>query len=206
MSQLRETNPKILVYIASHLLDAGFNAKNPYDDFDDNENHLSSIMKYFGMEINDIKDVEFMAAFITENLTQISEYKKDESLLNVIIPTLEMPELKKYKIGYEIWGPATLTESYSTKWESYSKDWAKNSLRHYYQEGDFNYYEGDYESYETNNFEADNFEINWVHEINENKKPVLDKLIIENTKDLLNHLDRETLLKLREIINRKLSS
>jgi len=40
----------------------------------------------------------------------------------------------------------------------------------------------------------------------ENKKPILDKLVVENTTNLLDNLDRETLIQLRNLINQKLSS
>jgi len=40
----------------------------------------------------------------------------------------------------------------------------------------------------------------------ENKKPILDKLVVENTTGLLDNLDRETLIQLRNLINQKLSS
>ncbi len=39
-----------------------------------------------------------------------------------------------------------------------------------------------------------------------NKKPILDKLVVENTTNLLDNLDRETLIQLRNLINQKLSS
>ena len=55
-------------------------------------------------------------------------------------------------------------------------------------------------------------EIKWIIEerlnqkLREGKKPILDRLVVENTKDLLENLDRETLVKLRNLINEKLSS
>ena len=122
------------------------------------------------------------------------------------IEALSIPKKKKYVAYYELWGPATLTEKYKTTWESYNKNWVKDSLRHSYNEGDFNFYDGDYQEHESDNFEADNFDITYINDLRENKEPILDKLVVENTQDLLDNLDRDTLLKLRNLINQKLSS
>jgi hypothetical protein len=79
-------------------------------------------------------------------------------------------------------------------------------LRYSYNDGSWDYYNGDYLEHETDDFEPDNFDITYVTKLREGKKPILDRLVVENTKDLLENLDRETLVKLRNLINEKLSS
>lgn len=205
MSVLSRQPLKILLTVSKLLIENEFYYKNPWDDTDDNMSKLKISTGWIGEKFDEY-DMEFIAAFILENLKTILSSIHNELTNSEAIERLSIPRKHNYKVWYEIWGPATLTEKYKTRWESYHKNWVKDSLRHSYNEGDFDYYQGDYEEHESDNFEPDNFDITYVNELNETKKPILDKLVVENTKDLLDNLDRDTLVKLRNLINQKLSS
>jgi hypothetical protein len=205
MSQLRNSPPRILIEIFSLLLSTDFDYGDPYDDYEKNKELLENSSRWASVDVDSL-DVEFMAAFISKNENLIESFNSDGVNPNEIISRLVIPEMKEYRISYEIWGSAVLTEQYSTKRDSYSESLAKNSLRHEYHEGEFDYYQGKYEGYETDNFEADNFEITWVESVNESKKSILSRLVIENTSEVLNDLDKRTLIELRNLINQKLSS
>lgn len=203
---VRSLPPNVLIQICISLLDEeSFDYDDPFDDFDDNEKLIRNASAWASSNV-EREDVEFISKFISDNLPLLESVKNDGVSAKSIIPELSIPSLKSYKVYYEIWGPATLTEKYRVTWESYDEDWVKPSLRRSYYDGDFDYYQGDYLEYETDNFESDNFEITDVDSINESKKTLLSKVVVENTTDVLDSLDKDTLLRLRNIINQKLSS
>lgn len=196
---------KVLFSIGETLYETDFDYDDPWDEAEDNYNLFETASRWVGMKL-EYEDMEFMAALIKENEQLFKQLSEKQISKQQALSEIALPELKKFKIYYDIWGPATLTETYSTTWDSYDKSWANDSLRHSYNEGDFNYYDGNYEEYETDNFDPDNFEITRIREIRESKKPILSKLVMENTKDVLDNLDKETLIELRNLINQKLSS
>lgn len=206
MSKLSTQPPKIILELSKLLKKNNFYFKNPWDNADENLSILTDNAGWIGLDLNE-DDMEFMAAFMLENIGIINKLINNDNLkVSDAIFELTFPKLQKFKVWYEIWGPATLTEKYKTSWESYYKDWTRDSLRYSYNNGDFDYFSGEYQEYETDNFEADNFDIIEVRDIRETKTPLLDKLIVENTKDLLDSLDKETLYQLRDLINQRLSS
>jgi hypothetical protein len=205
MTNVKDLPLKILIEIASLVLSTDFNYTDPYDDFGDNKKILEDSSKWASVEV-DTLDVEFISKFIIENKPLLDKVISNEVNTTQIIPDLEIPKKNKYKIDYQVWGNAILTENYNTTWDSYNQSWAKKSLRHSYNEGEFDYWQGEYVDNETDNFENDNFEITWVESINESKKSILSRLVIENTSEVLNDLDKRTLIELRNLINRKLSS
>lgn len=205
MSALSNQPLKILLVLSKQLIENEFEYRNPWDYDTDNMKKLKNSGGWIGEKLDE-DDMEFIAAFILENLKIILSSIHNELTNSQAIEALSIPKKKKYVAYYELWGPATLTEKYKTTWESYNKNWVKDSLRHSYHEGEFDYWEGDYQEHESDNFEPDNFDITYVNDLRENKEPILDKLVVENTQDLLDNLDRDTLLKLRNLINQKLSS
>ena len=205
MSVLSNQPLKVLLVLSKQLIEDEFEYRNPWDYEHDNMKKLNTSGAWIGEKFDE-DDMEFIAAFILENLKIILSSIHNELTSSEAIERLSIPKKKKYTLYYEIWGSATLTEKYKTTWESYYKNWVKDSLRYSYNEGHFDYYNGDYLEHESDNFEPDNFDITYVNELNENKVPILDKLVVENTQDLLDNLDRDTLVKLRNLINRKLSS
>lgn len=203
---LRSLPPNVLIQICISLLDEeSFDYDDPFDDYDDNEKLVKNASAWASSTV-EREDVEFISKFISDNLPLLESVKNDGVSVRSIIPELSIPSLKSYKVYYEIWGPATLTEKYRITWDSYDEDWVKPSLRRSYYDGDFDYYQGEYLEYETDNFESDNFEITDVDSINESKKSLLSRVVVENTTNVLDNLDKDTLLRLRNIINQKLSS
>ena len=203
---LRDVPKKILVEISLIMLgNEEFNFNFPYDYYDNNLVLLRESSRWASIDLIS-SDVEFVCAFISENLDLLQEVLSNKKTVNQTITEFEIPKKNDYKVYYEVWGRATLTEKYYTEWGSYSKEWVKGSLRHSYLEGYFDYYDGKFLEYETDNFDADNFEVNSVENLSEQRKSLLSKLVVENTNDVLNDLDKETLIQLRNIINQKLSS
>ena len=205
MSALSNQQLKVLLVLSKQLIEDEFEYRNPWDYENENMQKLKTSGGWIGEKLDQV-DMEFIAAFILENLKILLSSIHNELTNSEATEALSIPKKKKYVAYYEIWGPATLTEKYKTTWESYNKNWVKDSLRHSYNEGEFDYWEGDYQEHESDNFEPDNFDITYVNDLRENKEPILDKLVVENTQDLLDNLDRDTLLKLRNLINQKLSS
>jgi hypothetical protein len=196
---------KVLLSIAESLYETDFDYSSPWDEAEDNQILFEGASNWVGMKV-DYEDMEFMAALMNLNEPLLKQLSEKQISKQQALSEITLPELKKFKVYYEIWGPATLTEKYSTIWKSYDKGWVNDNLRHSYNDGDFSYYDGNYEEYETDNFEPDNFDIFHVEQLRESEKPILSKLVLENTKDVLNNLDKETLIELRNLINQKLSS
>lgn len=206
MSLFLLTQPlKVLIAIAESLMEEDFDYESPWDESDENLSLLKGKTNWLGGKVDE-DDMEFMAAFMLNNRRLLEDLISGKVSKSEAISEFEMPRLQKYKVWYEVWGNATLTEKYKTKWESYNRNWVKDSLRHAYNEGSFDYYQGEYVEYETDNFDADNFEILDIRPIDENTKPILSKLVVENTKEMIESLDKDTLIELRNLINRKLSS
>jgi hypothetical protein len=74
-------------------------------------------------------------------------------------------------------------------------------LRQEYYDGNFDYYNGNFVDYETDNFEPDNFDITWVQ-----KTENSSNLYSESVEKIVDKLDRDTLKKIKNLIERKLSS
>lgn len=205
MSQLSGQPKKILLTIAELLWQTDFEYKNPWGEADENFRFFRDSSIWLGLDFN-YNDMEFMAALMTENELLLDSKIKGEISLQDTLSQLEIPKEKKFEIYYDVWGPATLTESYKTNWKSYYSSWAEDSLRFAYREGEWYYYDGSYQGYDTDNFDSDNFEITQVNSLKESKKTTLAKLVVENTNEILDNLDKDTLIELRNIINQKLSS
>ena len=205
MSVLSKQPLKVLLTLSKLLVEDGFNYQNPWDYVDDNMETLKSSGSWLGESLNE-DDMEFISAFIIENLKTILSSIHNELTNSEAVERMFIPQKKKFSAYYEVWGSASLTEKYKTTWECYYEEWVNDSLRYSYNDGSWDYYDGDYLEHETDDFEPDNFDITYVEKLREGKKPILDRLVVENTKDLLENLDRETLVKLRNLINEKLSS
>jgi len=92
------------------------------------------------------------------------------------------------------------------EFDSYDEDWVTDSAIQQSNDGNWNRWEGQ----ETNpteyeNFEESDYSFGDVYEVDETKiESILDRLVIENTSEVVNSLDRKTLLELRRIIDSKL--
>lgn len=202
---VRDLNLKLTIEISLLLLETSFEFKNPFADFDVNFSLLEKNSAWTSSDV-DNRDVEFISNFIEINLPLLNKLTKKQISVKEVLPKIKTPVLEKYTIFYEVWGSSTLTENYKTDWESYSKEFAKESIKQSYSDGSFDYWNGKYIDHYTDNFESDNFEVTDVEKINETRKTFLSKLIVENTSEVVDHLDMDTLISLRNIINQKLSS
>ena len=188
-SSLEKLPLKQLVYISQKLIEKEFDYKNPYLDYDEDIEKLDRLLEYFGIDANQI-DLDFIAKFISENeelILSLENNKDFDSKKNSFV----IPKLGKFTVYYEMWGPATYTEKYKTEWHSYDKSWVKDSIEAARNEGTWSDYDGDYLEHEYDNWEPDNFQIDFIKNLNEEK---------------INSLQKTTLLELKNLIDKKLKN
>ena len=210
-SEFSKLPKKQLFLIAKKLIDEDFPTDNPYNDYQESYNTLENIAKYFNMVVND-EDVQFFVKFMYINdnlLAKILDNPKDKSL----IERLEIPVAKTYDLHYTVWGSCTYTEYLAQKFDSYDKNWVKDSADQQREDGNWDYYDGrKLREVEFDNFEESDNSYDEVYEVNDDKTintnfisdSILDKLVLENTKDVVKSLNKKTLLELRRIIDSKL--
>jgi hypothetical protein len=158
------------------------------------------------MTVSD-EDVQFFAKFIEINddlLSRIFEPDGDRSL----IENLVIPMAKTYELQYSVWGACTYEEYLAQKFDAYDKDWVKNSAEQQREYGNWDTYDGynrrstDYDNYEESNMSYDR-----VVEVDDNTnvtESLLSRLVLENTSEVASSLDKQTLLKLKQIIESRL--
>jgi hypothetical protein len=176
-SQFSRLPKKQLVFIAEKLVDEEFPIGNPYDDdFDNAYSILQEVSKYFSVEPTH-EDVEFFAKLLEINdeiIADLFANNKEQMKNRELIEQLVIPVAKSYNMDYSSWGTCSYT----------------------------NYMVQEYE-----NFEESDYSFGDVYEVNESNtrnESVLNRLVIENTSEVVNSLDRKTLLELRRIIDSKL--
>lgn len=214
-SKFSKLSKKQLVYIIKKLVNSDFPIGNPYEgDYDNAYNVLLNIGKYFNIPVND-EDVQFFSKLLDINEDIISELIKNDTKINneSLYQQLEIPEAKTYDLRYTVWGVCNYTEYLSQKFDSYDIDWVRDSANQQREDGIWDYYEGtnvrgtEYENFEESDMSYDN-----VYEINDDgttnfdirRESMLDRLVIENTQDVVKSLDKKTLLKLKSIIESRL--
>lgn len=207
-SQFSRLPKKQLVRISEKLVDDGFYADNPYEDYDDNYKILSSIGKFFNIDVVD-EDVQFLAKFIDINddlLSKIFEPNGDKSLIEKLV----IPVAKTYELQYSTWGSCSYEEFLAQKFDAYDMNWVRDSADQQRQDGNWDTYDG-YERRkpEYDNFEESDMSYDRVVEVDDNtnvRESLLDRLVVENTSEVVNSLDKQTLLKLKQIIESRLRS
>jgi len=212
-SQFSKLPKKQLVFIAEKLVDEEFPIGNPYDsDFDGAYDILKQVANYFSLEATQ-EDVEFFSKFleINENLIADLFANNLEQMRNTsLIEQLVIPVAKTYDLHYTTWGSCTYTEYKAQYFDSYDKDWVRDSAEQQRNDGNWDMWDGrnvrdtDYE-----NFEESDSTYNHVFNVDDKQETIysesiLDKLVIENTKDVVNSLDKNTLIKLKSIIESRL--
>jgi len=212
-SQFSKLPKKQLVFIAEKLVDEEFPIGNPYDsDFDGAYDILKQVANYFSLEATQ-EDVEFFSKFleINENLIADLFANNREQMKNTsLIEQLVIPVAKTYDLHYTTWGSCTYTEYKAQYFDSYDKDWVRDSAEQQRNDGNWDMWDGrnvrdtDYE-----NFEESDSTYNHVFNVDDKQETIysesiLDKLVIENTKDVVNSLDKNTLIKLKSIIESRL--
>jgi hypothetical protein len=125
-----------------------------------------------------------------------------------LIEQLVIPVAKSYNLNYSSWGSCSFTNYMVQEFDSYDEEWVKDSAHQQNNDGNWNMWEGsERRDTEYENFEESDYSFDDVYEVNENKpqnESVLGRLVIENTSEVVNSLDRKTLLELRRIIDSKL--
>jgi hypothetical protein len=197
----------MLLFIIKQLTEKGFDFENPYSYFIKNYQILEKICKLVGIDSLLYRDVEFISKFMTNNskLIQTIFETKDKSLLS----QLEYPKNKMFKVQYEIYSNQSIVEIYTVNWDSYDKKFVRSSLIEARNDGNFDEWTGDFQRTDVLDSETTDWIINDedITEINTEKtESILDRLVIENTSSVINSLDRNTLINLRNIINSRLSS
>ena len=213
-SQFSRLPKKQLVFIAEKLVDENFPIGNPYtDDFDDAYGTLQEVSRYFGVESTH-EDVEFFAKLLEINDDLIADLfanRKEQMNNRELIEQLVIPVAKSYKLDYSAWGTCSYTNYMSQEFDSYDKDWVKDSATQQNNDGNWNMWEGeeraptDYENFEESDYDFDDvYEVNEDGTTNYLGDSILDRLVIENTSDVVNSLDKKTLIKLKSIIESRL--
>ena len=206
-SQFSKVSKKQLVRISEKLVDEGFDTVNPYSDYDENYKMLENIASFFSMVVND-EDVQFFAKLIDINddlLSKIFEPDGDKSL----IEKLEIPVAKTYNLDYSTWGSCSYEDYLTQSFDSYDEDWVINSANQQRKDGNWDLYHGkSRRDTEYDNFEESDHSFDRVYEVNDNKikESLLDRLVLENTSEVVSSLDKQTLLRLKQIIESRLRS
>jgi hypothetical protein len=208
-SQFSRLPKKQLVFIAEKLVDEDFPIGNPYtDDFDSAYATLQEVSNYFSVESTH-EDVEFFAKLLEINdeiIADLFANNKEQMKNRELIEQLVIPVAKSYNMDYSSWGTCSYTNYMVQEFDCYDRDWVTESATQQNNDGNWNMWEGQ----ETNpteyeNFEESDYSFGDVYEINETKtESILDRLVIENTSGVVNSLDKQTLLKLRSIIESRL--
>lgn len=205
-SQFSKLPKKQLVLIAEKLVDEDFPTGNPYGsyEFDEYYKQLSSIGKYFNISVVH-EDVEFFSKFLEMNDEILAEiFDGDKSLIDKLI----IPVAQTYELLYSVWGSCTYDEYMGQKFDSYDMDWVGDSAKQQRESGNWDLYDG-YNVRDTQyeNFDESDYSFDTVRHVSENvKESLLDRLVLENTSEVVSSLDRQTLLKLKSIIDSRLRS
>jgi hypothetical protein len=212
-SQFSRLPKKQLVLIAEKLVDESFPSGNPYDDreYEEHYNNLSSIGKYFNINVNE-DDVQFFAKFLEINddlIADIFANNSQEINNRELIEQLVIPVAKTYNLDYSTWGTCMYEEYLTQSFDSYDEDWVIDSANQQREDGNWDLHDGRSRSETTyDNFEESDHSFDRVYEVNDNKikESLLDRLVLENTSEVVSSLDKQTLLKLKQIIESRLRS
>ena len=200
-SQFSKLKPTQLAFICETLLAKGFDI-DLYDtyEYDKMYEMVENIGKYFNTVVSD-EDIQFFAKLIKENEELLKDYfeTKQSSLLNDLI----IPVAKKYIVEYKIWGSEYYTDEYETTWISYDSDWVSKSMYQARDDGNWDYYDGQRVDRDIRDSETSDFEINDWTEIEDYKNE--SKIFTKKTSQIIESLDRKSLIELRKIIDGKLN-
>jgi hypothetical protein len=206
-SQFSRLPKKQLVLIAEKLIDEDFPQGNPYGDygFSKHYNQLENIGKYFNISAVH-EDVEFFSKFLEMNDDVLAEIFEtgDKSLSEKLI----IPVAQTYELLYSVWGSCTYDDYMGQKFDSYDMNWIEDSAEQQRQDGNWDLYDG-YNIRDTvyDNFDSSDHSFDEVRPVSESvKESLLDRLVLENTSEVVSSLDRQTLLKLKSIIDSRLRS
>jgi len=205
-SQFSRLPKKQLVLIAEKLIDEDFPQGNPYGDYEFSKhyNQLENIGKYFNISAVH-EDVEFFSKFLEMNDDVLAGiFNGDKSLIDKLV----IPVAQTYELLYSVWGSCTYDDYMGQKFDSYDMNWVEDSAEQQRQDGNWDLYDG-YNIRDTvyDNFDSSDHSFDEVRPVSESvKESLLDRLVLENTSEVVSSLDRQTLLKLKSIIDSRLRS
>jgi hypothetical protein len=175
-------------------------------EFEEYYKQLEGIGNYFNITVVH-EDVEFFSKFLEMNddlLSKIFNPNGDKTLIEKLV----IPVAQTYELLYNTWGSCTYDEYMGQKFDSYDMNWVMDSAEQQREDGNWDLYDG----YNTREIQYDNFEqsdysFDEVRPVVDNiKESLLDRLVLENTSEVVSSLDRQTLLKLKSIIDSRLRS
>lgn len=175
--------------------------------YPDNLEILEKNCKWLGVYNISSLDLDFISTLFFTNHKLLDSYFLGEVPKESVVNNLKIPELKKFRVDYSLIGSAAKTEYWAQIFEGYEEDHIQKIVTLDYIDGNFDPYSGEFINDDTSDFEVDRLYVDEVSEVDRNvRESALSKLIIENTESVIDDLDLKTLLKLRDIINQKLSS
>lgn len=194
---------KHLAFIIKELLDNNFDWEDPYAD-DDNIEILESAVAPFNESVSDI-DMEFFAKLIEINeqialLIQTSKPNKN------LYERLELPKIEKYKVYWKEWGSCSYTRYFNDEWSSYDDSWVESAMDSAHNHGSWDKWGADSET-EYDDCETYDDTVTDIERIQTDKninESILNKLVKEDTSYAIDSLDRETLIILKSLIDKKL--
>jgi hypothetical protein len=206
-SQFSKLPKKQLVFIAEKLVDEGFPQGNPYEnsEFNDAYSILSNIGKFFNIPVIH-EDVEFFSKFLEVNDDVLADIFETGN--KTLYDKLIIPVAQTYELQYSVWGHCTYDDYMGQKFDSYDMDWVIDSAGQQRDDGNWDVYDGyNLRDSTYDNFEASDYSFDEVKYVSEPvKESLLDRLVLENTSEVVSSLDRQTLLKLKSIIDSRLRS
>lgn len=197
---------KQLVFISNKLIENGFEWEDITYDYDSvielNDPILESVASYFNESVVE-EDIQFFIKFIETNqdlLTKINE-TNDSSLIERLV----IPQPNDYLVEYTVDGRCNFTEFYENNFSCYDKKWVYDSLYHQYHNGDWDTYSGVLKNTEYDNWETENWEVQTVKDIpNNTQESRSPRKLLENTEKLIPKLDKNTLITLKQLIDKQL--
>jgi S-adenosylmethionine/arginine decarboxylase-like enzyme len=210
-SQFSKLSKKQLVSISVKLIDQDFPIGNPYEsDYEDAYSILEEVSRYYSIEVTN-EDVEFFSKFLEINdeiIADLFANNKEQMKNRELIEQLVIPVAKSYNMDYSSWGSCNYTNNMTQEFDSYDEEWVKDSATQQLNDGNWNMWDGqERSSTEYDDFQESDYRFDDVYEVDESKiknESVLDKLVIENTSEVIGSLDKKTLIKLKSIIESRL--
>lgn len=211
LSQFSRLPKKGLLFISEKLINEDFPIGNPYHyNFDEAFNVLKNASKYFSI-VPTQEDVEFFSKFLEINdeiIADLFANNKEQMKNRELIEQLVIPVAKSYNMDYSSWGSCNYTNNMTQEFDSYDEEWVKDSATQQLNDGNWNMWDGQERSYtEYDDYQESDYRFDNVYEVDESKiknESVLDRLVIENTSDVIDSLDKQTLIKLKSIIESRL--
>lgn len=206
-SQFSKVSKKLLYTISNILIgeDDIWSKGNPYDGyvFDELYEQLSNAGKYLGFSNILNEDVEFFAKFIEINDRMIERIDNGDKSF---IESLVIPTAKEFRLNYSVLGSCTYSEYKYQDFSSYDETWVIDSAQQQRNDGNWDLYEGnDIGPIEYDNFVESDYSFDEVRPTPEKQREsLLSKMVMENTENVVESLDKETLMTLKKVIDSRL--